>query len=84
MLIFEGVEICSVFCFLFCYFYQVRVGQAIYSTGSLFNHSCQPNVHAYFLSRSLLIRSTEFVEAGYPLEISYGPQVRPPIVFMVF
>ncbi|RZC77900.1 hypothetical protein C5167_002090 [Papaver somniferum] len=54
---------------------QVRVGQAIYSTGSLFNHSCQPNVHAYFLSRSLLIRSTEFVEAGYPLEISYGPQV---------
>ncbi|KAI3870267.1 hypothetical protein MKX03_029656, partial [Papaver bracteatum] len=54
---------------------QVRVGQAIYSTGSLFNHSCQPNVHAYFLSRSLFIRSTEFVEAGYPLEISYGPQV---------
>ncbi|RZC82663.1 hypothetical protein C5167_045450, partial [Papaver somniferum] len=54
---------------------QVRVGQAIYSTGSLFNHSCQPNVHAYFFSRSLFIRSTEFVEAGYPLEISYGPQV---------
>ncbi|KAI3963892.1 hypothetical protein MKW92_003748 [Papaver armeniacum] len=54
---------------------QVRVGQAIYTTGSLFNHSCQPNVHTYFLSRSLFIRSTEFVEAGYPLEISYGPQV---------
>ncbi|MCL7047544.1 hypothetical protein MKW94_021380, partial [Papaver nudicaule] len=54
---------------------QVRVGQAIYSTGSLFNHSCQPNVHAYFLSRHLFMRSTEFVESGYPLEISYGPQV---------
>ncbi|KAF9591803.1 hypothetical protein IFM89_007358 [Coptis chinensis] len=54
---------------------QVRVGQAIYSTGSLFNHSCQPNIHAYFLSRTLFIRSTEFVTAGYPLELSYGPQV---------
>ncbi|GAB4827732.1 hypothetical protein Ancab_034618 [Ancistrocladus abbreviatus] len=54
---------------------QVRVGQAIYSTGSFFNHSCQPNIHAYFLSRTLLIRSTEFVVRGYPLELSYGPQV---------
>ncbi|CAA6666587.1 unnamed protein product [Spirodela intermedia] len=38
---------------------QLRVGQAIYSTGRLFNHSCQPNLHAYFLSRRLLLRSTE-------------------------
>ncbi|XP_020097964.1 SET and MYND domain-containing protein 4-like [Ananas comosus] len=54
---------------------QVRVGQAIYLTGSLFNHSCQPNVHAYFLSRTLFLRSTEFVPAWSPLELSYGPQV---------
>lgn len=54
---------------------QVQVGQAIYSTGSLFNHSCQPNIHAYFLSRTLHLRSTEFVPAWYPLELSYGPQV---------
>ncbi|KAL6980953.1 hypothetical protein U1Q18_022589 [Sarracenia purpurea var. burkii] len=54
---------------------QIKVGQAIYSAGSLFNHSCQPNIHAYFLSRTLYIRSTEFVAAGCPLEISYGPQV---------
>ncbi|XP_057482812.1 uncharacterized protein LOC130769627 isoform X1 [Actinidia eriantha] len=54
---------------------QVRVGQAIYSEGSLFNHSCQPNIHAYFLSRTLHIRSTEYVVAGCPLELSYGPQV---------
>ncbi|GLT28065.1 hypothetical protein SLA2020_030220 [Shorea laevis] len=54
---------------------QVRVGQAIYKTGSLFNHSCLPNIHAYFLSRTLLIRTTEFVAAGCPLEFSYGPQV---------
>ncbi|XP_026656321.1 uncharacterized protein LOC103724370 isoform X2 [Phoenix dactylifera] len=54
---------------------QARVGQAIYSTGSLFNHSCQPNIHAYFLARMLLIRSTEFVPAWNPLELSYGPQV---------
>ncbi|CAK9145871.1 unnamed protein product [Ilex paraguariensis] len=54
---------------------QVRVGQAIYSSGSLFNHSCKPNIHSYFLSRTLYIRSTEFVVAGCPLELSYGPQV---------
>ncbi|KAF8397071.1 hypothetical protein HHK36_018709 [Tetracentron sinense] len=54
---------------------QVRVGQAIYSIGSLFNHSCQPNIHAYFLSRTLLVRSTEFVASKEPLELSYGPQV---------
>ncbi|XP_010278902.1 PREDICTED: SET and MYND domain-containing protein 4 isoform X2 [Nelumbo nucifera] len=54
---------------------QIRVGQAIYPAGSLFNHSCQPNVHAYFISRTLFIRTTEFVPAGYPLELSYGPQV---------
>lgn len=54
---------------------QVKVGQAIYLAGSLFNHSCQPNIHVYFLSRTLCIRSTQFVAAGCPLEFSYGPQV---------
>ncbi|XVF41271.1 hypothetical protein PTKIN_Ptkin01aG0267200 [Pterospermum kingtungense] len=54
---------------------QVRVGQALYKAASLFNHSCQPNIHAYFISRSLLIRTTEFVAGGCPLELSYGPQV---------
>ncbi|KAK4273796.1 hypothetical protein QN277_017124 [Acacia crassicarpa] len=54
---------------------QVRVGKAIYKDGSLFNHSCQPNVHAYFLSRTLCIRTTEVVAAGSQLELSYGPQV---------
>ncbi|KAK2637279.1 hypothetical protein Ddye_032071 [Dipteronia dyeriana] len=54
---------------------QIRVGQAIYRTGSLFNHSCQPNVHAYFLSRTLMIRTTESVVSDCPLELSYGPQV---------
>lgn len=54
---------------------QVRVGQAVYSVGSLFNHSCQPSVHAYFLSRTLYIRATEFVATGHELELSYGPQV---------
>ncbi|GMN41096.1 hypothetical protein TIFTF001_010314 [Ficus carica] len=54
---------------------QVKVGQAIYKVGSLFNHSCQPNIHAYFLSRTLFIRTTEVVAAGCPLELSYGPQV---------
>ncbi|KAJ4744932.1 Tetratricopeptide repeat (TPR)-like superfamily protein [Rhynchospora pubera] len=54
---------------------QVRVGQAIYSTGSLFNHSCQPNINSYFLSRTLFVRTTELVPSWTPLELSYGPQV---------
>ncbi|KAJ4832492.1 hypothetical protein Tsubulata_000040 [Turnera subulata] len=54
---------------------QVPVAQAIYSAGSLFNHSCKPNIHAYFLSRTLVIRTTEPVAAGHPLELSYGAQV---------
>ncbi|KAJ8773933.1 hypothetical protein K2173_009364 [Erythroxylum novogranatense] len=54
---------------------QVKVGQAIYTVGSLFNHSCRPNIHAYFLSRTLFIRTTELVETGCHLELSYGPQV---------
>ncbi|CAI0440720.1 unnamed protein product [Linum tenue] len=54
---------------------QVTVGQAIYKTGSMFNHSCQPNINAYFLSRTLFVRTTEVVQTGFPLELSYGPQV---------
>ncbi|KAL3834718.1 hypothetical protein ACJIZ3_009454 [Penstemon smallii] len=54
---------------------QVRVAQAVYSRGSLFNHSCQPNVHAYFVSRTLFIQATEYITAGSQLELSYGPQV---------
>lgn len=54
---------------------QVRVAQAIYLRGSLFNHSCRPNIHAYFLSRTLFVRATEFVQEGSSLELSYGPQV---------
>ncbi|MBA0782366.1 hypothetical protein Gotri_000258 [Gossypium trilobum] len=54
---------------------QVRVGQALYKAASLFNHSCLPNIHAYFMSRTLLLRTTEFVSGGCALELSYGPQV---------
>ncbi|XP_076953579.1 uncharacterized protein LOC143627690 [Bidens hawaiensis] len=54
---------------------QVRVGHAIYLAGSLYNHSCKPNIHTYFVSRTLYIRAIDFVAAGQPLELSYGPQV---------
>ncbi|QCE15420.1 SET and MYND domain-containing protein 4 [Vigna unguiculata] len=54
---------------------QVRVGKAIYKAASLFNHSCRPNAHAYFLSRTLYLRTTHGVTAGCQLELSYGPQV---------
>ncbi|KAF8116368.1 hypothetical protein N665_0019s0046 [Sinapis alba] len=56
-------------------FFQIRVGQALYKTGNLFNHSCKPNIHWYFLSRGLVMRTTEFVPMGCPVELSYGPEV---------
>ncbi|KAF0928835.1 hypothetical protein E2562_010699 [Oryza meyeriana var. granulata] len=62
----SGAVMCSV--------EQVRVAQAIYMSGSFFNHSCQPNVHAYFRSRTLVLRSSEYIKAGTPIELSYGPQ----------
>ncbi|XP_052134968.1 uncharacterized protein LOC127753521 [Oryza glaberrima] len=64
---FSGDVMCSV--------EQVRVAQAIYMSGSFFNHSCRPNIHAYFHSRTLILRSTEYIKAGSPIELSYGPQV---------
>uniref|UniRef100_A0A0E0H4T7 SET domain-containing protein n=1 Tax=Oryza nivara TaxID=4536 RepID=A0A0E0H4T7_ORYNI len=64
---FSGDAMCSV--------EQVRVAQAIYMSGSFFNHSCRPNIHAYFHSRALILRSTEYIKAGSPIELSYGPQV---------
>ncbi|XP_018628062.1 uncharacterized protein [Nicotiana tomentosiformis] len=54
---------------------QVKVGQVVYVAGSLFNHSCRPNIHAYFLSRTLYLQATEYILAGSELELSYGPQV---------
>ncbi|KAG5616403.1 hypothetical protein H5410_016227 [Solanum commersonii] len=54
---------------------QVKVGQAVYVAGSFFNHSCQPNIHTYFLSRTLHVHATEYILAGSELELSYGPQV---------
>ena len=54
----------------------MKVGQAVYLAGSMFNHSCQPNIHAYFVSRTLYVRATEFVARGSELELSYGPQVQ--------
>ncbi|TYK20651.1 SET and MYND domain-containing protein 4 isoform X1 [Cucumis melo var. makuwa] len=70
----KGERLSSVIPFT-CNMEQVRVGQAIYTTGSLFNHSCKPNIHAYFNSRTLFIRATSFAAVGCPLELSYGPQV---------
>lgn len=54
---------------------QVKVGQAVYAAGSFFNHSCEPNIHTYFLSRTLYVRATEYILAGSELELSYGPQI---------
>ncbi|XP_071929800.1 uncharacterized protein [Coffea arabica] len=54
---------------------QMKVGQAVYLAGSMFNHSCQPNIHAYFVSRTLYVRATEYLARGSELELSYGPQV---------
>ncbi|XP_057873412.2 uncharacterized protein LOC131079464 isoform X1 [Cryptomeria japonica] len=58
-----------------CSIKQEQVAQAIYLRGSAFNHSCDPNVHASFVSRSLLVHAIKPLTPGSPLELCYGPQV---------
>lgn len=54
---------------------QVSVAHGLYLKGSMFNHSCDPNVHAYFSSRQLLVNSIKTISAFAALELSYGAQV---------
>lgn len=58
-----------------CSVEQVQVAQAVYLRGSLFNHSCDPNIHASFISRNLFVRAIKPLPPGSPLELCYGPQV---------
>lgn len=54
---------------------EVQVAQAVYVRGSLFNHSCDPNIHASFISRRLFVHAIKPLPPGSPLELCYGPQV---------
>lgn len=58
-----------------CSVEQVHVAQAVYLRGSMFNHSCDPNIHASFISRSLFVHAIKPLPPGSPLELCYGPQV---------
>ncbi|CUG93937.1 Hypothetical protein, putative [Bodo saltans] len=59
-------------------FVTVTVGKALYSVGSLFNHSCDPNCHLSFQgnphasSARLCIRLIRPVMEGEELTVSYG------------
>ncbi|KAJ7564788.1 hypothetical protein O6H91_02G033600 [Diphasiastrum complanatum] len=57
-----------------CSIEHVKVAQAIFLQGSLFNHSCIPNAHASFVSRHLYIHSTKPIIADSPVELCYGAE----------
>ena len=54
---------------------KVTLGIAVYTTASLFNHSCAPNCHASFHGPAVELRLTEDVEPHQFLHISYGPEI---------
>jgi tetratricopeptide (TPR) repeat protein len=54
---------------------QLRVGSAIFSTASLMNHSCRPNVSISFRGRKIVVKAGRPLSAGTELKHCYGPSV---------
>jgi hypothetical protein len=55
-------------------FEQVQLGQGLYPTASLLNHSCDPSTGVSFVGNKLVVRAVQGVKAGAELSLSYGPQ----------
>lgn len=55
-------------------FEQVQLGQGLYPTASLLNHSCDPSTAVSFVGNKLVVRAVQGVKAGAELTLSYGPQ----------
>jgi hypothetical protein len=53
---------------------QVQLGQGLYPTASLLNHSCDPSTAVSFVGNKLVVRAVQGVKAGAELTLSYGPQ----------
>ncbi|XP_051891760.1 SET and MYND domain-containing protein 4 [Pristis pectinata] len=52
---------------------QVRIATALYSSASLFNHSCQPNTTVSFHGTRLTVRASQLIPAGQEVLHCYGP-----------
>lgn len=55
-------------------FEQVQLGQALYPTASLLNHSCDPSAAISFAGKRVTVRAVKRVKPGEELTLSYGPQ----------
>ncbi|XP_031563260.1 SET and MYND domain-containing protein 4-like [Actinia tenebrosa] len=52
---------------------QRRIATAIYSTGSLLNHACDPDVIVSFVDGVLVVRATHNISPGSAITHCYGP-----------
>ncbi|KAI1290799.1 SET and MYND domain-containing protein 4 [Halotydeus destructor] len=48
------------------------VGSAIHMTSSMFNHSCEPNVHTYYVGSKVVHLARRPLAAGEEIFVSYG------------
>ncbi|GAQ78424.1 Tetratricopeptide repeat like superfamily protein [Klebsormidium nitens] len=55
-------------------FEQVQLGQALYPTASLLNHSCDPSAAVSFAGDRVCVRAVKRLQPGEELTLSYGPQ----------
>jgi hypothetical protein len=54
--------------------HELQIAMAIFTIGSLFNHSCEPVATARFDGRQLdVLTTTPIIPAGKPITITYGP-----------
>ncbi|XP_003487532.1 SET and MYND domain-containing protein 4 [Bombus impatiens] len=49
------------------------IGGGVYSTVSLFNHSCNPGIIRYFIGTTMVVRAIRTIPAGEEISENYGP-----------
>lgn len=54
---------------------QKRIATAVYSTASLLNHACDPDVIVSFVGGHLVVRATHNISKGSEISHCYGPHV---------
>jgi len=55
---------------------QIRLATAIYSSASMMNHCCVPNIINQFNGNRLLVRATRSIKTGEEVFNCYGPHYR--------
>ncbi|XP_076627679.1 protein-lysine N-methyltransferase SMYD4 [Colletes latitarsis] len=52
---------------------SIFIGGGLYSTVSLFNHSCNPGIIRYFVGTTMVVRAVRSIAKGEEISENYGP-----------